>query len=433
MTAQPTPAAPRLVSVPDLTDDQVDLNDGRADDEAATTPGTWAVVPTPERDEGPLVRVMLIEELERVAAHIDELLAPDKRVKLIETVTNAGDALGRITAERPDVIIIDALLQGQLSGADVARAVRAAGMGMPIFFLTVPEQPLTVPPELGAADVLTLPVDGHVLLTTLLATAASQRASSSPRPTGTIAVFSAKGGVGRTGIAHNLAVAMSQPTESRVVLVDGDQVHGDLRLHLEAPDEAPSLLQLPTGHVTEADVAPILWQDTTGLDVLLAPPRMEQADLIMHSDIRRAHHTLRQMYDLVIVDVPAVMDERTLAVLDEADVVLDVTTPRRGAVRKTQRCHAVLTAAGFPMDKVLTVVNHADADYDPTDFAAELGWAPDAVLMHDERLASGAVPAGSSIVTAYPDSLFSHGFKDLAAVLAGRMQAKSDQQAARAA
>lgn len=421
----PTSIDPMVVELSSEMSEADPQDDGKSE--------AWSIVKPKSSDEDTTVRVMLVEELERVATHIGELLAPDKRVRLIETVAHGGDALERITAERPDVVIIDALLQGQLSGADVARAVRAASMGMPIFFLTVPEQPLTVPPELGAADVLTLPLDGHVLLTTLLATAASHRAPDSPRPTGTIAVFSAKGGVGRTGIAHNLAVAMSQPAASRVVLVDGDQVHGDLRLHLEAPDEAPSLLQLPTGHVTDADVAPILWQDPTGLDVLLAPPRMEQADLVMLSDIRRAHHMLRQMYELVIVDVPAVMDERTLALLDEADVVLDVTTPRRGAVRKTQRCHAVLEAAGFPMEKVLTVVNHADADYDPTDFAAELGWAPDAVLMHDERLASGALPAASSIVTAYPDSLFSRGFKDLAAVLAGRVQAKAGQQAVRAA
>jgi pilus assembly protein CpaE len=184
--------------------------------------------------------------------------------------------------------------------------------------------------------------------------------------------------------------------------------------------------------VTEEDVAPLLWQDATGLDVLLAPPRMEQADLVMLADVRRALLALRSMYDLTVIDVPAVMDDKTLAMLDDADVVLDVTTPRRGAVRKTQRCHAVLTAAGFPMDKIITVVNHVDADYDPADFARELGWAPDAVLMHDERLASGAIAAGSSIVTSYPDSLFSQGFKGLAGLLADRLGAQ-DQLAANAA
>ena len=427
MTALPTTAGPDLTPVPDLADI---LPNQQQPDEAPPEP--WAVVQPTGPEAAPPVRVMLVEELARVASHLGELLAPDKRVRLVETISDGRLALERIAAERPDVVIVDALLQGQTSGADVVRSIRAAGHEMPVFFLTVPERPLTLSPELGSAGVLTLPVDGHMLLTTILAAAANRQASAAP-PAGTIAVFSAKGGVGRTAIAHNLAVAMRQAGGTKVVLVDGDQVHGDLRLHLEAPDSAPSLLQLPTGHVTAADVTPILWQDASGLDVLLAPPRMEQADLIMLADVRRAHFSLKQMYDLVVIDVPAVMDDKTLAMLDDADVVLDVTTPRHGAVRKTQRCHAVLEAAGFPMDKLVTVVNHADPDYDPAEFATELGWPPDAVLMHDERLASGSVAAGSSIVTAYPDALFSRGFKDLAELLGTRMRVQSTDLAARAA
>jgi pilus assembly protein CpaE len=437
LTTPPTPDLAAIVDLP-LSGTAFDVQDGPE----AETPTAeesiaeaWSVVtPASDRGKAAAVRVLLVEELDRVARHIAELIAPDERVRLVETVSDGRVAVERITAERPDVVIIDALLQGELSGAEVARRMRAAGAEMPIVFLTVPDKPLTVGSELGAAEVLSLPIEGHTLLTTITDAAERLRQQdASATPAGTVAVFSAKGGVGRTAIAHNLAVAMGQIAGTRVVLMDGDQVHGDLRLHLEAPEEAPSLLQLPTGHVSEADVAPLLWQDATGLDVLLAPPRMEQADLIMTADVRRAHATLKQMSDLVVIDVPATMDDRTLAMLDDADVVIDVTTPRRGAVCKMQRCHAVLTAAGFPMDKILTVVNHADADYDPTEFEAELGWAPDAVLMHDERLASGKVAAGSSIVTAYPDALFSRGFNELASLLRTRMTARPEQLTARAA
>ncbi len=408
MTALPNPPAPALAPVPDLPADAVD-----------EVVESWSVVRSAaEEADANVVRILLVEELEQVAARVANLLAPDKRVRLVETVGEGKAALERIESERPDVVIVDALLQGELSGLDVARAIRAAGADIPIIFLTVPDQPLTMPPDLGLAAVISMPIDGHALLTTILSGAARHQEAQPGKPAGTIAVFSAKGGVGRTAIAHNLAVAMGRSAGTRVALVDGDQVHGDLRLHLEAPDDAPSLVQLPTGHTTESDLASLLWQDASGLDVLLAPPRMEEADLVMTADVRLAHHLLGQMYDLVVVDVPAVMDERTLWLLDEADVVLDVTTPRHGAVRKTQRCHAVLTAAGFPMHKVLTVVNHADPSYDADEFAGILGWQPDAVLMHDDRLATGSVAPGSSIITEHPDALFSQGFQDLKSLLA---------------
>ena len=418
MTVQPIDTLPPLRPVPDL-------------EEQEGTEG-WSVV-RPNADEESVVRVMLVEELDQVAQRVANLLAPDKRVRLVQTVAGGQAAVMCAAAEHPDVIIVDALLQGQMSGLDVARAVRAAGLDIPVIFLTVPDQPVKVPQDLGLASVLSMPIDGHALLTAILGGAAHHREAQPKPPAGTIAVFSAKGGVGRTAIAHNLAVAMGQIAGSRVALVDGDQVHGDLRLHLEAPDDAASLVQLPTGHVTEADLAPLLWQDASGLDVLLAPPRMEEADLVMTADVQRAQHLLRQMFDLVVIDVPAVMDERTLSMLDDADVVLDVTTPRHGAVRKTKRCHAELSAAGFPMHKVLTVVNHADPSYDAADFADVLGWQPDAVLMHDDRLATGSVAPGSSIVTTHPDSLFSRGFNDLATLLAERLPSAQAALAAEAA
>jgi CheY-like chemotaxis protein len=146
MTATPMTAVPELVPFPALPDGSLD-----ADRQAHSPSEAWAVVPQGGTQAAPAVRVMLVEELERVASHIGELLAPDKRVRLVETVTDSGQATERIANERPDLVIIDALMQGDVSGADVARRLRAAGQDMPIVFLTVPDRPLSVRPELGEA------------------------------------------------------------------------------------------------------------------------------------------------------------------------------------------------------------------------------------------------------------------------------------------
>ena len=240
--------------------------------------------------------------------------------------------------------------------------------------------------------------------------------------------------MGRTTVAHNLAVALDALPVTRAVLVDGDLVHGDLRLHLEAPEAAPSLMQLPTGHVTDADIAPLLWQDAAGMSILLAPPRMEQADLIMLADIRNALSILRRLHDVVVIDVPAVMDDRTLAMLDDADVVVDVLTTERGAVRKCQRCDAVLRAADFPMEKIVTVINQADAtDASTPALAAALGRRPDASLPYDERLSGDGLTAGTAIVSADPAAPLSRSFVELAKLIATRVGAVTPQIAARAA
>jgi len=398
---------------------------------------TAAPAPTPTVSSIRLdasVRVLLVEELVEVATHINDLLCEDEHVELVETVSKGSDAMGRIVASNPDVVVIDALMQGKVTGLQVAREMRTKGMDTPIVFMTVPDRPVTLNAETGIAEVMTLPLDLEKLRGSIVRVDDAHRGAVSIPPSGTIAVFSGKGGVGRTTIAHNLAVAMNQRPATSAVLVDGDLVHGDLRLHLGAPDSAASLLQLPTGHVTDADMAPLLWQDPSRVDVLLAPPRLEQADLILRRDVENALMKLQRLYDVVVIDVPAVMDDMTLAMLDNADIVLDVITTERGAVRKARRCHEVLSAAGFAMDKIVTVVNRADAPgVEPPALVAELGRQPDAALPHEPRLAAGELAEGSSILLVDPGAPVSRSLAGLAEMLAMRVQDHAGVTEARAA
>jgi pilus assembly protein CpaE len=369
------------------------------------------------------VKVLLLEELPEVAAHIKELVHDHEHIDLVETVDQGSAAMERINALRPDVVVIDALLQGKVSGCQVAQDMRAAGMDTPIVFMTVPDRPVSLKPEMGIAEVVTLPLDADKLRGSIGRVDEAHRGQVMLPPSGTVVVFSGKGGVGRTTIAHNLAIALNQRPPTRAVLVDGDLAHGDLRLHLGAPDAAPSLLQLPTGHVTDVDVAPLLWRDPAGVDVLLAPPRLEQADLILQRDVENALVILQRLYDVVVIDVPAVMDDMTLAMLDNADVVLDVVTTERGAIRKARRCHEVLAAAGFGMDKLVTVVNRADAPgVQAPMMVAELGRQPEASLPHEQRLAGGELAEGTAIVSADPGAPVSRGLAGLAQMIAQRIQ-----------
>jgi len=183
---------------------------------------TAAPAPTPTVSSIRLdasVRVLLVEELVEVATHINELLREDEHVKLVETVSEGSDAMGRIVALNPDVVVIDALLQGKVSGLQVAREMRAKGMDTPIVFMTVPDRPVTLTVETGIAEVVTLPLDAEKLRRSIVHVDDAHRGPVLLPPSGTIAVFSGKGGVGRTTIAHNLAVAMNQrPATSAVRL-----------------------------------------------------------------------------------------------------------------------------------------------------------------------------------------------------------------------
>lgn len=421
MTALPTPPPARAPIV------QLPAPGSDAQPEAPD----FVVKPLTSRLPDSRIRLLLVEELERVASHVAGLVAPDEQIKLAGVAEDGRTALERVAADKPDVVVIDVLLQGEIGGLEVARRLRAAGTDTPILFITVADRPLTLTHDLGLADVLTLPFGSRELLAAVRNLHEAHRGPVMQPPSGTVAVFSAAGGVGKTAIAHNLAVAFMLELGTRAALFEGDQAHGDMRLHLDAPLEAPSLMQLPTGHATDADLVPLLWQEPAGVDVLLAPPRMEQAEMIMLADIRRAMGMLRRAHDVLVVDTPTVMDDTTLAILDDADVVIDVNDAHRASLLKTERCHAVLMAAEFPMGKVIRVANHARGA-SGFDAGSAPHAQPDAVLPFDPVLAADEL-AGRAVASAHPDAQFARGITGLARLVATRLQGQEMGAGVRAA
>ena len=179
---------------------------------------------------------------------------------------------------RPDVVIVDALLQGRVSGQQVAQQIREAEPQVGVIMLTVPQNPVSEDPERGIDAVLKMPFTGFDL-TTLVRKVGETRAVESARAGSlVVTLFSPKGGVGRTTLAYNLAVALGQ--EHRVCLVDGSLQFSDLRGLLRVPAVAPSIVNLPTDRIREQDLAEVMWRDPSGIDILLAPPRVEMAEMV---------------------------------------------------------------------------------------------------------------------------------------------------------
>src|SRR5207245_5547632 len=77
-------------------------------------------------------RVLLIEDLPQVAQHLQQMLAREKEAELVAVESEGDAALVRVTTEKPDAVLIDALLSGKSTGFDIAKRVRAASPGTTI-------------------------------------------------------------------------------------------------------------------------------------------------------------------------------------------------------------------------------------------------------------------------------------------------------------
>ena len=301
-------------------------------------------------------RVLLIEDLPQVAEHLKSMLAREKDVELAGVQAQAEAGITQAKTEKPDVVLVDALLQGKVTGFDVAKRIRAASPGTRIVVVTVPQRPVDPRPEQGIDAVFVLPGGANELASALGGLKDGKHEGGGQ----IIAVYSPKGGTGKTTIAVNLACVLRRNGAS-VALFDGVMQFGAVRHLLPVPPATRSIVDLPAGAAMRGTLVEAIWEGPGGIDVLLAPPRPEEADLVASSELANAIGLLAANHDYVIVDTPARLSEDTLAILDAASVILIVITYQGSTIANTRSAIDTFEALGYKGQKpLLLVVNQSD-------------------------------------------------------------------------
>jgi len=367
------------------------------------------------------IRLLVVEDVPQVAQYIRGLLNSQTAIKLLDVVSDGNRVLTLIAELRPDVVIVDALLQGRVKGMSVVAQINQSGLHVPVIVLTVPQQPVTVDVYNGVHGVLAMPFTGYELVTRLQQVHVTSKVTEGTGTARMISVFAPKGGVGKTTISFNLAVAIGQ-TGLRTVLIDGSLQFGDMRALLKVPIEAPSLLDLPTDRIQESDLADVLWRDPSGIDILLAPPRIEMAEMVTVRDLEKVLSLLRRVYEVVIVDTPAVVNDINLAFLDSSDTILEVVTYDSTTIHSTMVMADAFRMIGYPPTKVRYLINRADSTggFDPEVLNRALGRAPEHSVASGGALVVRANNEGIPFVLADPSAEISQDVTRTANELLGR-------------
>ena len=375
---------------------------------------------------GEEIRLLIVEDVPQVAQYVRNLLNAQSAVKLLDVVADGTKAIRQMEQLRPDIVIVDALLQGRLKGMALVEQIKKANFHVPVIVLTVPQQPISEAPEKGIHGVLSMPFSGFEMLGKINAVHNAFPVADTENAGRIVAVFAPKGGVGKTTIAFNLAVAIGQ-LDMKTVLIDGSLQFGDLRALLKVPVDAPSILDLPTDRIQESDLRDVLWRDPSGIDILLAPPRIEMAEMVTTRDVEKVLSLLRRIYQVVVIDMAVALSDISLAFLDAADMIIEIVTYDSTTLRNTLAIAETFRAIGYSADKVRYLINRADSPggMSPEDLRRALGRAPELSVVSDGMLVVQSNNEGVPFVLANPSAAISQDIARVAAAVTGRERAQS--------
>lgn len=221
------------------------------------------------------------------------------------------------------------------------------------------------------------------------------------RPRGAITtVVSAKGGVGRSVVAANLAVLLAG-AEGGAAIVDLSLRYGDIGALFNLHPDRSIADALAAGVIADAEAFDLLLlRGPAGVRALLAPPSPELAEYVSSTHARAILDHLVQDYAHVVVDTGVTLDDVTLSALDASQRVLLVTDLGVTGLKNARLLRGILRTLGIGEQRLVVVGNHRDGAGELDRAAAEnfLGAPITVEIPHDPLGVAGSIARGSPLV-----------------------------------
>ena len=238
-----------------------------------------------------------------------------------------------------------------------------------------------------------------------------------------VAVYSAKGGLGTSTVATNLAYGFAKNHPgARPALADLVIMGGDIRvqLNMNPSYDLGDLIQ-KIDRIDSELLNSLLTPTGDGIWVLPAPDSPEAEEQVDANTIATIVQHLRQNFLFTVLDCEHQLNERTLAALDAADRIVLVTQLSVSALRSTQRSIALCQRLGYSNEKICVVVNRFQSGevLSPADAEDVLKAPIYFKLPNDYRVASGALTNGVPVAQFDPGSKLAWAYSQLAAKLGG--------------
>jgi pilus assembly protein CpaE len=329
------------------------------------------------------IRVLIVDDIPEMRENIRKLLAFENDIEVIGVAGNGADAIQAANQYQPNIVLMDVNMP-DMDGIAAAERINQQVPIAQIIMVSVQSEAdyLRRAMLVGARDFVTKPFTAEELISTIRRVHRTAQARISAQPAISpaapvvgapmaavrqppergkiIAMFGAKGGIGTSLLAVNLAVALTRGGH-RVALVDASLHFGDIAvmLNMQAARSIADVSKVIADLDAEL-IETMLTPHTSGIKALLAPGRPEMADLVSAEHIKAILNEMRLMFDFIVVDTPRTLKDETLIVLDVADRIVLMGTPDIPSIKNARTFFEIADALKYQSSKIVFVLNKVD-------------------------------------------------------------------------
>lgn len=387
------------------------------------------------------IQVIIVDDNAEQRKSLTLLLGFEDDIEVVGEAGSGEEGVQLVRALRPNIVLMDINLP-DMDGIRATDLISREVPGTGVIMMSIQGEPDYLRRSMlaGARNFLVKPFTSDELTSIIrevyaaeasrpkiAPTTAKPAEAAQELPPGThqariIAVYSPKGGVGRTTIAVNLAIALKQVTSANVALVDASLLFGDVGVLLNANSKTTILdLVRVADQLDERTINMAAFQHNSGVAALLAPLKPEQSEQVTASVIKQVFDAMIPMFDYIIVDTFPSLSDTTLAVLDAADKILLVMTLEMPVIKNITLFMDVANALSYSKGKVDLVVNRSGRDQTirPEHVEQSVRHAVNFTIAEDARLVNLSVNQGVPFLVSSRDAPISKSIIAMAEKLSG--------------